>query len=286
MPSNGYGEIHLGSNLDLSGRRGCRMHFDLRYAVQPPGPGGYTDVFAAGAFAAGRRTWPTASSSPARAAAVRGGRGHDLGARRPQRRPALLRARERRRARGRRRLRRRAARALPRLRPTSTTSPTPRTTPSRRAGSYVPFNGTSMAAPHVAGIAALVRAADPGASAADVVSAIKAGATPRPSLAGPRSASGGSANAAGGDRGGARRAQPCRRPAAEPPRRRRRRTPPPPPGAAARRMLDLRGCARDRSGSAARGRFGYRFRAAPGCAARPRCAPAPGSAWRAAGAGA
>ena len=64
------------------------------------------------------------------------------------------------------------------------------------AGNYVSFDGTSMAAPHVSGIAALVRAAAPSATAAEVVRAIRDGATRRPALAG-RVVTGGSANAAG-----------------------------------------------------------------------------------------
>jgi len=51
-------------------------------------------------------------------------------------------------------------------------------------GSYTAISGTSMAAPHVAGVAALVRALDPGAPPSEVVQALKNGAQPAPGMAG------------------------------------------------------------------------------------------------------
>ncbi len=52
------------------------------------------------------------------------------------------------------------------------------------AGNYVNFQGTSMAAPHVAGVAALVRAADPDVPATQVVAAIRDSGTPLSALVG------------------------------------------------------------------------------------------------------
>jgi hypothetical protein len=64
------------------------------------------------------------------------------------------------------------------------------------ADSYFFNYGTSMATPHVSGVAALVRAAVPGASAAQVAEAIREGAVPLPSLAG-KTVTGGRADAPG-----------------------------------------------------------------------------------------
>jgi thermitase len=251
--SNGYTEISLGSNLNLSGRRGCRMHFDLRYSVQPPG-----DVFAAGAFAEGADLADGqffAGSSGGQFEAAEASISALDG--RPDVRPFFgllsdgavvadgVYVDE--------------VRVLCRDSTYIDDITDVEHYADAAAGNYVSFNGTSMAAPHVAGIAALVRAADPSASAAEVVSAIKAGATPRPSLAG-RVATGGSANALRAIE--AALAAPTVVPPPPPAGAGGVATPPPGP-APTRRLLDLsRAPARIRLKRS--GRFGYGFWAAPG----------------------
>ena len=66
------------------------------------------------------------------------------------------------------------------------------TTPGNR---YASYNGTSMAAPHVAGVAGLLAAANPQATMAEIRAAILDSAVPIPALAG-RATTGGRVNAA------------------------------------------------------------------------------------------
>jgi subtilisin family serine protease len=51
-------------------------------------------------------------------------------------------------------------------------------------GDYTAIAGTSMASPHVAGVAALVRAVDPGATPSQIVQALRNGAKPTAGMAG------------------------------------------------------------------------------------------------------
>ena len=82
--------------------------------------------------------------------------------------------------------------------------------------SYFYNEGTSMATPHVSGVAALVRAAVPGATAAQVAQAIREGAVDLDSLAG-KTVTGGRADAPGAIEAARRLARPVPAPPADPP---------------------------------------------------------------------
>jgi thermitase len=237
---NGYSEIYRSSNVNLENRRGCRMHFDLRYDILS---GDSLDV---GAFAGSKATGHSITGSS-------GGAFEDAEASiselddSPDAHPFFgLKSDGSGIADG---------VHLDELRVFCRDTDYVNAVASGQgyagddAGNYVSFDGTSMAAPHVSGIAALVRAADPGASAAEVVRAIRDGATRRPALAG-RVLTGGSANAGGAL--DAALGPPLAVPAA---------TQAPTP-TRVRRALDLRGApARIRLKRSRR--FTYRFLAAP-----------------------
>ena len=174
-----YSEIHLGSNLSLAGRRGCRMHFDLRYDVL------LGDSFDVGAFADGDDQAIVDGHSIAGSSS---GAFEDAEASiseldgRPDARPFFgMKSNESGIADG---VHLDELRVFCRDTDYVNAVAAGQSYAADDAGNYVSFDGTSMAAPHVSGIAALVRAADPSASAAEVVRAIRDGATRRPALAG------------------------------------------------------------------------------------------------------
>ena len=97
--------------------------------------------------------------------------------------------------------------------------------PAASGGSYMAISGTSMASPHAAGVAALVRAHDPGAPPSQIVQAIKDGAVPVASLNG-FTVTGGAVDAIGAMDAALALPNPGTQPPPPPP-------PPPPPGASA-----------------------------------------------------
>jgi subtilisin family serine protease len=180
---NSDSRLFTASALNLTGSRGCRMHFDLRHQIQAPSSTGFRDALFAGAVtntAGVYQVVPFAGDSggffeaevsistldgrtdvfPIFALLSNGDATVGDGA------------------------------YVDRLRvfcrdSTYVDATTPVDTYEDAAsGNYVELQGTSMATPHVAGAAALVRAADPGVPATQVVQALIASAHHLPSLDG------------------------------------------------------------------------------------------------------
>lgn len=168
--------------IDLSSKRGCRVHFRTKYEIEPPGPEGFFDVFVAGAIdeEEGVDGVPFAGTS------VGFGKGAFL------EEEASISEHD-----GRNDIHPFFAIASDELvemdgayvddvlvicreETYAATDTIASGTYDPSEGNYVRFQGTSMAAPHVAGVAALVRAAAPGATATQVVDAILTGASAIP----------------------------------------------------------------------------------------------------------
>jgi subtilisin family serine protease len=178
--NNADSELFTAAPLDLAAERGCRVHLDLRYQIEEPDidgslfdflfVGGITndpDTFDGVPFA-GESTGYASGAFRAEEASI-----SDLGGRADVR-PFLGLFSDQ-------SVRRDGAFAddLEVLcrRATYLNS-------KAANGNYVPFQGTSMATPHVAGVAALVGAADPAAADTEIVAAIVSSGTPLASLAG------------------------------------------------------------------------------------------------------
>lgn len=180
---NSDSELFAHSALNLTGRRGCRMHFDLRHQIQGPASNGaIRDALFVGAFTnttGVEQFLPFDGSSPFfRAEASIS----DVGARSDvfpifalvSNADAVV----------------GDGAYVDRLRVFCRDSTYVEGITSvanyeqAASGNYVEFDGTSMAAPHVAGVAALVRAADPGIPATQIVQSLIQGAHPLSSLNG------------------------------------------------------------------------------------------------------
>jgi len=180
---NSDSELFTADAVDLTGRRGCRMHFDLRHQIQAPASGGaLRDALVAGAVTntpGVEQFLPFAGSSAFFEAEVSisgvDGRSDVF--------PifALLSNGD---------VEVGDGAYVDRLRVFCRDSTYVDAVTSvadyeeAASGNYVEFDGTSMASPHAAGVAALVQAADPGIPATQVVQALIEGAHPLASLNG------------------------------------------------------------------------------------------------------
>ena len=250
-PPGNYGDdedalIQRTNPISLAGRRGCRMHFDMQYDLEA----GFDFLFA-GALGGG-----TADSNGFTGSSQGGFEAAEASISRLDGltvvRPAFQMATDENITDD--------GVHIDRLRLfCRDTTYTDATTPlddydGPMAGNYVEFDGTSMAAPHVAGVAALVRAADPGAPGEQIVQAIKQSAAPLASLK-PFTSSGGVADANAAI--AAAIALPNTATPPPPP------PPPPPPGPAGPNAANLRD-AKSRVRVSRKGVFTYPVRAATG----------------------
>lgn len=177
-------ELFTVAPTDLSGERGCRLHFETMYEIEPQAPNGaFFDAFAAGAAGEG----PLAPAALGFFAGTSPGYPDDFG--REEVSIADLDGRgdvhpvfgvlsdelleldgayvdD--------------VRAICRDETYVDAITTIAQYDEPEAGSYVRFNGTSMAAPHVSGTVALVRAAAPALSAQEVIEAVLDGTSPIP----------------------------------------------------------------------------------------------------------
>jgi thermitase len=235
--SDADSELSTSVPLDMTSRRGCRVHLALRYDIQPPDGGSLTDVLFVGAVSDDEEAFdvlPFAGQTPSFAGGsyvLEDVSISDLDGRSDVYPFLGLFSDDSIEADG------AYADDLSVLCRDDSYLDSKAAT-----GNYVAFQGTSMAAPHVAGVAALVGAADPGAPASQIVQAIQGGGAP---LAAPAfTKSGRTADADGAIAA----PNPAPVKVAGP-------LPPPKPNL---------GGARKRTRVSKRGRFSYLFKATPG----------------------
>lgn len=176
-------EIYRSDPLDLAGERGCRMHFRAMYQVEPLPDEGFYDLFVAGAVSGAEDDplWGYAGQSGGYPSAF--GRAEisisSLDGRNDVTPVFALWSDETIQQDGAYvddlRVFCRDDSYIDGISPAGQYD-------QPDVGNYVRFQGTSMAAPHVSGVAALVRAAVPSATYADVIDAIKDGGAPLDSL--------------------------------------------------------------------------------------------------------